>query len=480
MVHITSKSIVVALSLLLFTASSALAVGQTYYVSNTGGDANSGTSVNSAWQSLAKVNSTSFSPGDQVLFQRGGTWTGSLVVSSSGSSTSPITFGAYGSGDNPVIRNPGGTWNRAINLRGSYLIIEQFLLKDTSEAGVFVESGAEHNIIRHNQGTTLGQGVVLKGNHTTVTHNYFHDLVMVINTDGGGDDFGANGIVIRSANNEISYNQITRAIAASFDYGYDGGGIEIYSTNQSMDNNFIHHNQVSDSMGFIEIGSRDGQSVADNIIAYNLSLRNQKFASIHLGTTGFGSLTTNLRVENNTIYEPENTGKRIFWIWSPAVPTTLSLTNNIVYSAVKFGDSNQIGFNHSHNLFFMVNGASLGLNPDPSDIVGLNPQFVNPDQDNFHLQASSPALDQGVNLGYTSDLDNLPVPVGQPDLGAYELQSPTPIPGDANQDGVVDQADFTIWFNHYQTVTSQGYSAGDFDLDTHVDGVDYVIWLNHL
>ena len=78
--------------------------GATYYVDATGGnDSNAGTATNSAWKSIAKVNTSSFSAGDFILFKRGETWREPLVVSSSGSTGNPITFGAYGTGALPVL-----------------------------------------------------------------------------------------------------------------------------------------------------------------------------------------------------------------------------------------------------------------------------------------------------------------------------------------------------------------------------------------
>jgi len=87
--------LVVHLSLLSFSA--------TYYVSNTGSDSNNGTSTSTAWQTLAKVNSSNFVAGDQILFQKGGTFYGSITVKNSGTSGNPITFGSYGAGENPII-----------------------------------------------------------------------------------------------------------------------------------------------------------------------------------------------------------------------------------------------------------------------------------------------------------------------------------------------------------------------------------------
>lgn len=49
----------------------------TFYVDATGGsDANDGLTVAAAWQTLAKVNSESVSPGSTVLFKRGEVWRG--------------------------------------------------------------------------------------------------------------------------------------------------------------------------------------------------------------------------------------------------------------------------------------------------------------------------------------------------------------------------------------------------------------------
>ncbi len=74
-----------------------------YYVSNSGNDSNSGTSIATAWRSLAKVNSSTFRAGDQILLKRGDSWEGSITVKTSGTAGNPITYSAYGSGDNPKI-----------------------------------------------------------------------------------------------------------------------------------------------------------------------------------------------------------------------------------------------------------------------------------------------------------------------------------------------------------------------------------------
>ena len=66
-----------------------------------GDDRNDGKSPATAWRTVARVNSQSFQPGDQVLFERGGEWRECLVPASSGTAARPIVFGAYGVGPKP-------------------------------------------------------------------------------------------------------------------------------------------------------------------------------------------------------------------------------------------------------------------------------------------------------------------------------------------------------------------------------------------
>jgi hypothetical protein len=78
----------------------------TYYVDNcvtVGNDSNNGTSTATPWLTVAKVNGSSFSAGDSILFESTCTWHEQLTVPSSGSAGSPITFGVYGTGAAPIL-----------------------------------------------------------------------------------------------------------------------------------------------------------------------------------------------------------------------------------------------------------------------------------------------------------------------------------------------------------------------------------------
>lgn len=91
-----------------------LAPGTFFVDSASGQDESAGTSPETAWRTLDKVNQASLIPGDKVLFKRGGLWRGQLVPRS-GAPGKPVTYSAYGEGEKPVIqgsidRSRTGDW----------------------------------------------------------------------------------------------------------------------------------------------------------------------------------------------------------------------------------------------------------------------------------------------------------------------------------------------------------------------------------
>lgn len=105
------------------------ALMSTYYVSITGNDSNNGTSVNSPWKSISKVNSVTLHAGDSVLFKGGQTFDGSLEIGSkdAGNSTTAVTFGSYdgqatinaGRGTGATVLNASGIWFEDLQFVGT-------------------------------------------------------------------------------------------------------------------------------------------------------------------------------------------------------------------------------------------------------------------------------------------------------------------------------------------------------------------------
>ena len=84
-----------------------------------GDDHNDGLSPEKPWRTLVQVNAAPLRPGDKVLFKRGEMWRGQLVPQS-GAPDAPITYGAYGEGEKPVLlgsvsRNDPQDWQHEGN-----------------------------------------------------------------------------------------------------------------------------------------------------------------------------------------------------------------------------------------------------------------------------------------------------------------------------------------------------------------------------
>lgn len=92
-----------AISFSLLLACSFTANATNYYLSNTGSDSNSGTSSSSPWQTITKLNTVSYAPGDTVFFKCNHLFRGNIVVNQGGNNSSPVVFTAYGIGNKPVI-----------------------------------------------------------------------------------------------------------------------------------------------------------------------------------------------------------------------------------------------------------------------------------------------------------------------------------------------------------------------------------------
>jgi hypothetical protein len=86
----------------------------TYYFSPFGRDSNDCKTILTPCQTIAKVNSTSYNPGDNILFQGGQSFTGCLVFSYMSNvpasvPSNPIIIGSYGLGNATILSNCPGS-----------------------------------------------------------------------------------------------------------------------------------------------------------------------------------------------------------------------------------------------------------------------------------------------------------------------------------------------------------------------------------
>ena len=410
-----------------------------YYVnSNTGSDANNGTTTATPWASLTPVNNGNFQPGDTINFARGSSWSIQafefiLRISRSGTAQNRITFRAYGTGDKPSFTNGGNRFNSGISIAASYVTIEDLLVQNTGNYGFRLQTGANYNIIRNCEVTTTGIAFYINDNssYNLLTNNYIHDLKMVVNDTGEfcslpstdprwtrnpcDNDFGATSFWLRGPYNEISYNRSINNVGPSFDYGVDGGFLEFYA---NCTGTYVHHNYVDQGVGIVEASVGQGTNT-DITIAYNIFIENR---SLFVVKPSFP--TSNFKVENNTFITAAGTPFDNMF----GEVNGLFFRNNIFVlggAGERVGTSNV--FTHTNNIFHLLNGAVMG-----SVILGdgefiTDPLFVDLANKDLRLQPNSPAINAGANLSYTIDYLGNAVPFGPaPDMGAFESNALVP------------------------------------------------------
>jgi hypothetical protein len=399
-----------------------------YFVDSVAGsDARDGLSAATSWQSLSKVSGFAFNPGDVVNFKRGGTWTGTLTISRSGASGNPITFQDYGAGNAPLIRRATAPetsgFTRTVVINGSWIVFQNFLLTNAHEAGVFLNTAANHNVIRNNEITATGYGAATYGQFNLLTANYVHDVHMIV-TDAGGGNYGAGCFFFQQAGsggNELSYNRAINCRAPDPFFNVNGKFLEIYNNG---DNLYVHHNYAENAGAFFEAGASSGGTAANVRLVYNVFVNShadaaQPTTTFCFNTSSFSITISNFVFDNNTVYQQTGDGGvyRIFGCSSNL--SFVTARNNIFHSDAQIANTGS--FTHSNNLYDMVSGSGVGYGLGAGERTG-NPLFVDAAARNLLLQVLSPAIDAGMTLGYTLDFADKPVPQGlAPDIGAYEF-----------------------------------------------------------
>lgn len=278
---------------LLPSHSSAAAGQPAYYVSATGSDSAAGTQQ-APWRTIQKATSTA-PPGATILVGTGSY--GPFSVTKAGQTVQPQAGasvqvrGRSGVRDVVLLDAPGATLQGitvsgcvprsdppgGYNDEGSSAIriddgADGVTVQDVRVAssrgtnsfglpfgcyGVFVHNANGSQILRNDISGT-GTGVYLNGGGrlAVVAQNTIHDNdVLIRDTPGGDDDYGANGITFANVDAlpgaVATGNTITRNSGPSSDYQYDGGAFEIYNSSHLK----IVDNTLADNENVLETGT---------------------------------------------------------------------------------------------------------------------------------------------------------------------------------------------------------------------------------
>ncbi len=176
-----------------------------YFVDDlTGNDNNKGTSMQSAYRSVEKINKLNLLPGDSVLFRRGGEWIGNLMPKGIGSQNKRIVIGAYGKGPAPVLDakgviGKGETASYTIRLfNQEYIEIRDLKIKNFKpfEIPVPVKSGSKTAF-----SNAVKMGIFVEGKDAGTLHQIHFTGLEICDVNGAMQTKDNGGIFM-----DISWN----------------------------------------------------------------------------------------------------------------------------------------------------------------------------------------------------------------------------------------------------------------------------------
>jgi hypothetical protein len=366
-------------------------VENAYYIAPNGSDSNDG-SIERPWATIKHAWKNS-GRGDTV-YVRQGTYSEGRDIWLTGGNGNEAKFWTLRS-------YPGETatfTNARLMADADYIRFQGLTLTGSS----FMQAlswGGMHTHIEFLDNDISGSATVpiyFNTNNGRVEGNYIHPSSAV------------HGIYVMHGDGNVIRNNVVT--------GMNKYGIHIYDENKysrtaRITNLLVENNTVSNSQSRSGIVVSAGESTSLGIEVDGVVIRNNVvFNNADDGITirYYGSVR-NVEIYNNVVYGNRAVGLRI----SAYNVDNITAKNNIFSANGTQIDvsSSLSNFILSHNLYHQPESVGQGAQ-DQNPIFG-DPLFVNPSGGDFHLQANSPAIDAGIDVG-------LPYFGSAPDLGAFE------------------------------------------------------------
>jgi len=397
---------------------------ETYYVSNSGNNNNSGLYPDSAFETLQYVGDLVIA-GDTVLVINGD-YIG-FDMRTSGTQTQPIVFKTLGDSGRITVNNP--ITDDGINIENcDWIVIDGFNIINMPRAGIR-GAVAQHITIRNN---------ICDNNYRWGIFTGFADYAIIennicFNTQDEHGIYFSNSADYPTIRYNVSYNNNSCGIHMNGDASMGGDGL---ITGAIVEGNIIYNNGNAGGSGI----NCDG--VAESYIFNNL-LYNNHSSGISLYRIDASAGSYNTKVFNNTIIQADdarwciniNTNSTGDTLYNNIFLTLHSYRGSIsidASSAVNFCSDYNIVMDRMSNdwgnsVISLTQWQALGYDQhshiaDPFDSI-----FVNFWGNDYHLKDLSQPIDIGtslVNSIVQVDLDSNPRPIGSGyDIGCYEYLS---------------------------------------------------------
>ena len=405
-------------------------------------------------------------PGDTLLL-RGGTYTEGIALPRDGSSGKRLVIRAYPN-EKPVISTSGAV----LTLNRDYWLIEGLTFDHQNAATDAARISGSHNIIRRcefRHGQRDGIDASGSSRNNVIESCTIHDFVWKPGSD-------AHGIVINpgaqdwAIRNNIIYNCGGDGIQL---YADDSTPVADYSKNISITGNIFYTTLGSDSENALDFKGVDGCLVEANemygfankawVVQKGCRNITGRYNRIHDSQRGMefrgegGKTQANIRLFKNVLYNIQ----AYYAVKFDGVANVEMANNtiaNIKATCLRIEGEGVQGGYFRNNLIYQAEAPSLAATFDcqfdhngwfralPKNLSGAgdrsgdDPRFTNAAASDFTLQANSPAVDAGVNVG-------LAFKGVAPDLGAYELGE-IPLSIDDQTQGAAPPDLFDLQQNH--------------------------------
>ncbi|MDF2927348.1 MAG: Fibronectin type domain protein [Paenibacillaceae bacterium] len=311
----------------------------------------------------------------------------------------------------------------AVRIDGVYSSLVNNVIRNYAGAGVTFRTEAQYAYIAGNHISNVSTGMNTSADHLIIENNEIESMNLN-GFSGSGDFFRVLGSY------HIYRGNYTHGTLEENVGTMHADVFQTYDDNQQFAQHILIENHRHEGWVHQAIMMENDKYGPNGIYcASDWTIRNSTFAGYTTWAIAAGKANggiPNMRVENNLfIADQASYGVMMVGTGGSGIVRNNILMNHTLASV---GALSGAAIDADHNLFYHTPSPSV---PGANDIIGLDPQFVDPDHGDYRLKDNSPAI----NFGQTRELfsrdkeDNFRPAGANWDIGPYEfLGTPAAIP----------------------------------------------------